>query len=231
MEAGGYDGSTPARGRSKGSSSSIAAADAAVRMGVDEAAAQEPSSPGWSITCWPGAPSQGDGSGRSSCSGTTRSLRCGIPGAQQRRRRRRRRARWRGLALYLLPRLALLAYFGAWMAALPASGAFDLHLHHYALGWALASLAAFNHPASGLALALGAAVFVQGVGAYGLDPFFKSTQRPPGGCLPVSSNQTGQMVCAFWAADPFALKFCSGGHSIHNAQHGVGKAGGGVDAA
>lgn len=72
-----------------------------------------------------------------------------------------RRVGWRKLGLYLLPRLAILLYFGIWCAVLPASGAFSLHLHHYALGWAAASFAAFNHPVSGLLLAAGTAVFVQ----------------------------------------------------------------------
>jgi hypothetical protein len=138
-----------------------------------------------------------------SASGAT----CSGPAKPGRARAVRRPLSWRALGLYLLPRLAVLAYFGAWLAALPASGAFHLHLHHYALGWAAASLAAFNHPVSGLLLALGTAVFVQGVGAYGMDPLFKPART--GGCLPVASNSTGQMVCAFWAADPFNLRFCS----------------------
>ena len=81
--------------------------------------------------------------------------------ARQGRPRRRQPVCLRALGLYLLPRVALLAYFGAWLIALPASGAFNLHFHHYALGWALACFAAFNHPVSGLALALGTAIFVQ----------------------------------------------------------------------
>lgn len=71
------------------------------------------------------------------------------------------RQRRRALALYLLPRLVVLGYFAGWLAALPLSGAFSLHLHHYALGWAAACFAAFNHPVSGLLLAFGTAVFVQ----------------------------------------------------------------------
>jgi hypothetical protein len=81
--------------------------------------------------------------------------------ARQRRQQRRQPVCMRSLGLYLLPRVALLAYFGAWLIALPASGAFNLHFHHYALGWALACFAAFNHPVSGLALAVGTAIFVQ----------------------------------------------------------------------
>ena len=79
-------------------------------------------------------------------------------------RRTLRALRWRTLGVYLAPRLAILAYFGAWMAALPLSGAFTLHLHHYMVGWALASFAVFNHPLSGALLALSTAIFVQ-VGA------------------------------------------------------------------
>ena len=73
--------------------------------------------------------------------------------------------RWRqrrhALALYLLPRVAVLGYFAAWLLALPLSGAYSLHLHHYALGWAVGCFGAFNHPVSGLVLVLGSAVFVQ----------------------------------------------------------------------
>ena len=85
----------------------------------------------------------------------------GAPVDASLRRRRLRAARWRCLGLYLLPRLAALAYFAAWLGGLPASGAYSLHLHHYALGFAVAIFAAFNHPVSGLVLALATAVFVQ----------------------------------------------------------------------
>ncbi|KAL4440293.1 hypothetical protein ABPG75_003294 [Micractinium tetrahymenae] len=127
----------------------------------------------------------------------------------RRARWRRHRAGWRALALFLLPLLPPLAFFAAWAAALPASGAFSLHLHHYALGWGLATFGAFNHPISGLTLAVGAAIFVQGAAAYGFDPFFSARRPPqPGGCLPASSD-SGQMTCAFWSAQPFSLRFCS----------------------
>jgi hypothetical protein len=76
-------------------------------------------------------------------------------------RKRKQPVCYKTLRLYLLPRLGILLYFIAWFAALAGSGSFELHLHHYALGWAVASLAAFNHPVSGLLLALGTAVFVQ----------------------------------------------------------------------
>ena len=82
-------------------------------------------------------------------------------GGSRRRRAAPRGARRRALALYLSPRLALLLWFGAWWVLLPATGQYSLHLHHYALGWAVASFASFNHPVSGAALALGTAIFVQ----------------------------------------------------------------------
>lgn len=50
---------------------------------------------------------------------------------------------------------------------------------------------------------------MQGGAAYGFDALFKPNTRTTGGCLPVSSNSTGQMTCAFWAAQPFHLSFCS----------------------
>ncbi len=77
------------------------------------------------------------------------------------RRQSRRRAGWQALALFLLPRLPPLAYFAAWAAGMHAGGAYSLHLHHYALGWALATFGAFNHPVSGLTLATAAAILVQ----------------------------------------------------------------------
>lgn len=125
------------------------------------------------------------------------------------RRRRQRGASWRSVGLYLLPRLAMLLYFGAWLAALPASGAYALHLHHYALAWAVAIFAAFNHPVSGLVLSLATAVFVQGASAYGFDPLFTPVEGSSTGCLTVSSPPSGQMTCAFWSATPFDIGFCS----------------------
>ncbi|KAL4440356.1 hypothetical protein ABPG75_003357 [Micractinium tetrahymenae] len=124
-------------------------------------------------------------------------------------RRRQRRGSWRSVGLYLLPRLAVLLYFGAWLAALPASGSYSLHLHHYAMAWAVAIFAAFNHPISGLVLSLATAVFVQGASAYGFDPLFTVVDGDSTGCLTVSSPPSGQMTCAFWSATPFDIGFCS----------------------
>lgn len=81
-------------------------------------------------------------------------------------------SRRRALALYLTPRLAIILYFAIWFAVLPSSGSFSLHLHHYALGWAVASFATFNHPVSGVALAFGTAIFVQVRFCAGLDVAF-----------------------------------------------------------
>ena len=51
---------------------------------------------------------------------------------------------------------------------------------------------------------------LQGIGAYGFDPLLSPPPaRRAGGCLPASSNATGQMVCAFWGAQPFNLSFCT----------------------
>ncbi|PSC71850.1 hypothetical protein C2E20_4784 [Micractinium conductrix] len=125
------------------------------------------------------------------------------------RRRRLRAARWGSVGRYLLPRLVVLAFFAAWLVALPTSGAYALHLHHYALGFAIAIFAAFNHPVSGLVLALATAVFVQGGAAYGFDPMFEATGVNGTGCISVSSPPTGQMTCAFWSAQPFDIGFCS----------------------
>jgi hypothetical protein len=216
----------------------------------------------WLIPCWRNARGAVLDAGHSPLrNGSTTSSRASTPatGAKHRRRGQLWRDGSQSLVLYLLPRLVVLAWFAAWMAALPASGLYHLHLHHYTLGWAIASMAAFNHPVSGLQLAVGTAVLVQvrflvpltaacrrqqctrscchpglkqlpqheqdtqsqliryvclllqGAGAYGFDPLFQPAARPPGGCLPVASNDTGQMVCAFWAADQWSLRFCSGG--------------------
>lgn len=110
----------------------------------------------------------GEGSGSSSPAPSSPRA-CGLAGASRRRRRLPRGARRKALALYLLPRLAVFLYFVAWFMALPLSGDYSLHLHHYALGWAVACFAAFNHPISGLLLAFGTAIFVQvRVAAFGV---------------------------------------------------------------
>lgn len=72
-----------------------------------------------------------------------------------------RGGRWLHLSVYLGSRLAVYAYFIASVAALTSSGEASFHLHHLYLGWAAAIWAEFDHWASGLLLAVGAAVFVQ----------------------------------------------------------------------
>lgn len=109
-----------------------------------------------------GGEASGSATGSGSSSPAPSSPRAGGLAAIPRRRRRLPRgARRKALALYLLPRAAVFLYFLAWCMALPLSGDYSLHLHHYVLGWAVACFAAFNHPISGLLLAFGTAIFVQ----------------------------------------------------------------------
>ena len=171
-----YPASHPADSNCKGAAVAPEAAPvaAAAGAGAGGALAAAPDSPGGSNTSRsmgsePSAEdsfstfddkrSIGSGGGSSQGSGSPRAA------AKPARRPARRRRCLPTLRRYLLPRSAVLLYFVVWFGALAGSGSFDLHLHHYALGWAVASLAAFNHPVSGMQLALGTAVFVQVGGA------------------------------------------------------------------
>lgn len=138
-----------------GGSAAADGSSAADLCAATVAAEEAPSSPGWTISAFGSDPASqlqravvGSGS------------QLGDAGAKVGRAMPRRH-RWLRLAAYLLPRAAPLVFFGAWAVALPASGSYQLHLHHYAVGWAAASFACFNHPVSGLLLAIGTAVFVQ----------------------------------------------------------------------
>ena len=85
----------------------------------------------------------------------------------------------RAFAAYLASRLAPFVFYGIAVGA--ARAAFDAgdelrepHLHHAARALAVAAFGRFNRPASAAALAVAAGIFVQGVGAYGFDPFMQA---------------------------------------------------------
>ena len=87
---------------------------------------------------------------------------------------------WRPRLAYLASRSALvLLIFVLWliMTASPLGRKRyeATHLHHWLIGFVLASWGAFNHPISATLLAVGAGIFVQGIGAYGFAWLFYAT--------------------------------------------------------
>ena len=84
-----------------------------------------------------------------------------------------------------------------------------IHLHHLYIGWALAIWADFNAPLSAVTLAVGAGIFVQGVGAYSFAPIFTPHQ-----CFETPS--TAKIKCKFWAETPFTLQICGSGGPTPN---------------
>jgi hypothetical protein len=116
-----------------------------------------------------------------------------------------RRGGARAAAAFLAPRAALLAWFaaGAWLFSRPDSGV-EVHLHHLYLGWALAAFGRFNNRVSGLTLAVGAGIFVQGVASYSFAPAFSG-----GGCF--ETPAAAALECRFEAAGgggAFSLRVC-----------------------
>lgn len=114
---------------------------------------------------------------------------------------------WAHLGVYALARLWIYAFFGISAAVLTGSGAATMHLHHLYLGWALAIWAEFSHWASGLLLAVGAGVLVQGAGAYSFAPIFTPSQPA---CF--STGMVDYVSCTFWdrLGEPtFNLKVCA----------------------
>jgi hypothetical protein len=116
------------------------------------------------------------------------------------------RAAWRrggpyDFAMYALSRLLVLGWFGAAAERLARDPGSTFHLHHLYLGWALALWAEFNSPISALALAIGAGIFCQGVGAYSFAPVFTD-----GGCFVTPTMD--KVACSFWAKEPFTLRVC-----------------------
>jgi len=76
---------------------------------------------------------------------------------------------WFGFASYMLARVALFGFYVLYGIVAAKESEVVFHLHHYAVGLLIASLAEFNHPLSVLLLAIGLGIFVQGIAAYDAD--------------------------------------------------------------
>lgn len=114
---------------------------------------------------------------------------------------------WGYCVTYLLARMAVYGYFGIWAGVVLGTGEASMHLHHLYLGLAIAIWAEFNHWLSGLTLATGLAVFIQGAGTYTVEPIFTSTQ-----CF--TTPYKAAMSCTFWSKEEepaFSLQVCSAG--------------------
>lgn len=113
-----------------------------------------------------------------------------------------RRAGPASFAVYIITRLVMLGWFAASAFIISNSGSpMKIHLHHLYIGWALAIWADLNHPVSAVTVAVGAGIFVQGVGAYSFAPIFT-----PHGCF--ETPATASIKCKFWAEKPFTLQVC-----------------------
>jgi hypothetical protein len=73
--------------------------------------------------------------------------------------------------------------------------------HHLYIGWALALWADFNAPLSAATLAVGAGIFVQGIGAYSFAPVFAGE-----GCFETPAAEA--LRCRFWAPGAFTVRVC-----------------------
>ncbi|GAB4813808.1 hypothetical protein N2152v2_000854 [Parachlorella kessleri] len=108
---------------------------------------------------------------------------------------------WADFFAYLLSRLVVLAWFGgsALMLKVTQTATVYMHLHHLYIGWMLALWAEFSSPLSGVTLAVGTGIFVQGVSAYSFAPIFI-----PGGCFDTPAGL--QLDCSFRDDSPFTLR-------------------------
>jgi hypothetical protein len=111
--------------------------------------------------------------------------------------------------VYLLTRVVMLVWFasGAIILASSKEAPVHIHLHHLYIGWALALWCDVNAPISVVALAIGAGIFVQGIGAYSFAPVFT-----PNGCFETAAAQV--VKCKFWAEAPFTLQICGSGGAV-----------------
>ena len=116
-----------------------------------------------------------------------------------------RRAPKASFLVYLFTRVVMLAWFlSAAVILARSSPPVHIHLHHLYIGWALALWCDVNAPVSVVALAIGAGIFVQGIGAYSFAPVFT-----PHGCFETAASQ--EVKCKFSAATPFTLQICGSG--------------------
>lgn len=76
----------------------------------------------------------------------------------------------KGFVSYVLSRLFVWLFYGAYLMVAAHTVGANVHLHHYVVGFLCAILAEFNHPLSLVLLAAGTGVFVQGIAAYDADP-------------------------------------------------------------
>jgi hypothetical protein len=113
----------------------------------------------------------------------------------------------RDRAAYLASRAGVHAFFLALWALMRLSGVgrahFEaMHFHHFFIGFLLALWGAFNHPLSATLLAIGAGIFVQGIGAYHYTWLFYVTPRgsmqraKDAGCFTFKGNAT-EVGCAW----------------------------------
>jgi Na+/H+ antiporter NhaD/arsenite permease-like protein len=113
--------------------------------------------------------------------------------------------------VYVLTRVVMLVWFASAAVILARSSPpVHIHLHHLYIGWALALWCDVNAPLSVVALAIGAGIFVQGIGAYSFAPVFSSR-----GCFETAAAQV--VKCKFTAATPFTLQVCGVGGAV--AEH------------
>ncbi|KAK9813157.1 hypothetical protein WJX72_009952 [[Myrmecia] bisecta] len=110
------------------------------------------------------------------------------------------------LALYFVSRAVIFVYFGICAGLLQHSRYNKRHVHHLYIGWAIALFAEFDHCISGAVLAIGSAMFVQGIGAYSFAPIFSDSA-----CFR-TTTATSALRCDFQAASNFTISVCPGAH-------------------
>ena len=113
---------------------------------------------------------------------------------------------------YVAPRIFIAASFIISIVVLVGQEGDYIHIHHIVLGWGLALWADRNRMLSGLTLAAGCGLFVQGLGAYSFAPMFL-----PGGCFDTEASRAA--TCSF--KDPhanyFTLRICPSLGSVSHA--------------
>lgn len=121
------------------------------------------------------------------------------------------RAVWRRTSLpsfliYTISRTCILLWFTISAYILGYEHHIHVHIHHYVLGFAVASFATENERVSVMTLALGAGIFIQGIGAYSFAPAFAGS-----GCFETPAAST--VKCKFWSEEgsAFTLNVCGSG--------------------
>lgn len=112
-----------------------------------------------------------------------------------------RQRQWPDAVAYIASRVLLLAFLGGSAVALRLLGV-NMHLHHLYLGWMLALWAELERPLSGVTLAIGTGIFLQGMAAYSAAPVFQHA------CF--TSPSARSFACSFTSADggPFSVQIC-----------------------